>query len=103
MFKEAYISPGERLSAVTFVDVLRARAAQQPQKIAFTFITHGEETNLTYADLDRKAKAIAVALRQHDIAGERVLLAHPAGLDYVAAFFGCLYAGAIAVPTTPLG
>jgi amino acid adenylation domain-containing protein/FkbM family methyltransferase/non-ribosomal peptide synthase protein (TIGR01720 family) len=30
-----------------------------------------------------------------------VLLLYPPGLDYVAAFFGCLYAGAVAVPAYP--
>jgi acyl-CoA synthetase (AMP-forming)/AMP-acid ligase II len=28
-------------------------------------------------------------------------LLYPPGLDYIAAFFGCLYAGAIAVPAYP--
>ena len=33
--------------------------------------------------------------------GERVLLLYPPGLEYVAALFGCLYAGAVAVPAYP--
>ena len=33
--------------------------------------------------------------------GERALLLYPAGLDFIAAFFGCLYAGVVAVPAYP--
>src|SRR5207253_2034291 len=35
------------------------------------------------------------------VPGDRVLLLYPPGLEYIAAFFGCLYAGAIAVPAYP--
>ncbi len=33
--------------------------------------------------------------------GERILLLYPPGLAYIAAFFGCLYAGATAIPGYP--
>ena len=33
--------------------------------------------------------------------GERALLLYPPGLDFIAAFFGCLYAGVLAVPVLP--
>ena len=39
------------------------------------------------------------ALQERLSPGERVLLLYPPGLDYVAAFLGCLYARVIAVPT----
>jgi acyl-CoA synthetase (AMP-forming)/AMP-acid ligase II/acyl carrier protein len=35
------------------------------------------------------------------VPGERVLLLYPSGLAYIAAFLGCLYAGAVAVPAYP--
>src|SRR5688572_27403906 len=35
------------------------------------------------------------------MSGQRALLLYPPGLDFVAGFFGCLYAGAIAVPAYP--
>jgi acyl-CoA synthetase (AMP-forming)/AMP-acid ligase II len=35
------------------------------------------------------------------MAGERALLLYPPGLEYIAAFFGCLYGGAVAVPAYP--
>ncbi|MEO0804441.1 MAG: beta-ketoacyl synthase N-terminal-like domain-containing protein, partial [Cyanobacteria bacterium J06642_2] len=51
--------------------------------------------------LDCRARAIATQLQSEQVRGARVLLLYPSGLDYIAAFFGCLYAGAIAVPAYP--
>ena len=56
---------------------------------------------LTWGELDRRARAIAAALTEAGAAGERALLLYPPGLDYLAAFFGCLYAGTVAVPVYP--
>lgn len=87
----------------TIVDVLRERAARQPGKIAYRFLADDDaaETTETYADLDRRAKQVAAFLRSRYAAGERVLLLYPPGLDYIAALFGCMYAGVIAVPSYP--
>ena len=60
-----------------------------------------EETSLTYADLDREARAIAAWLQTITSRDDRVLLLYPPGLEYITAFFGCLYAGVIAVPAYP--
>src|SRR5205085_11011070 len=83
--------------------ILRYRAAHQPDRPAYTFLLDGEATqaDLTYGELDRQARAIGALLQDAGAAGERVLLLYPPGLDYVAAFFGCLYAGAVAVPAYP--
>ncbi|AKT41199.1 MupA/Atu3671 family FMN-dependent luciferase-like monooxygenase [Chondromyces crocatus] len=90
-------------SSSTLVELLRWRAAIAPAQRACTFLLDGEndEISTTYAELDRKARAIASALQQLDAVGQRVLLLYPPGLDYVAAFFGCLYANTIAVPAYP--
>jgi amino acid adenylation domain-containing protein len=87
----------------TLVELLRWRAKQQPEQVAYTFLlTDGtEECRLTYGELDRKARKIAAALQALNLRSERVLLLYPAGLEYIAAFFGCLYAGAVAVPAYP--
>src|SRR5262249_10814607 len=84
----------------SLADVLQRRAAEQPDRPAFIFLEDGEtcEARLSYEELDRRARAIAANLQQQQLAGERILLALPTGLDFIAAFFGCLYAGAIAVP-----
>ena len=88
----------------TLVDVLRDRARTRPNDRAFTFLTDGEAEGdtLGYGELDAKARSIAAALASHGlIPGERALLLYPPGLEFIAAFFGCLYAGIIAVPAYP--
>jgi amino acid adenylation domain-containing protein/non-ribosomal peptide synthase protein (TIGR01720 family) len=87
----------------TLVDLLRVRARHQPEGRAYTFLTDEgtDESNLTYGELDRQARAIGASLQSTVVPGDRVLLLYPPGLEYIAAFFGCLYAGAIAVPAYP--
>lgn len=87
----------------SFVHLLRQRAADQPQQQIYRFLSDGEneEASLSYGELDLRARAIAARLQIEGVAGDRVLLVYPAGLEYIAAFFGCLYAGMIAVPIYP--
>ena len=89
--------------APTIVDLLRQRAAYRPHDRAFTFLVDGEneELNITYAELDQKARTIGAWLMDQGMSGKRVLLLYPSGLDFIAAFMGCLYGGAIAVPAYP--
>jgi amino acid adenylation domain-containing protein len=92
------------LDPVTSLDqLLRQRAERQPERVAFTYLTDGEShtTSQSYGEIDRRARAIAVTLRQHVGAGDRALIAYDSGLDFISAFFGCLYAGVIAVPVAP--
>jgi acyl-CoA synthetase (AMP-forming)/AMP-acid ligase II len=86
-----------------FVDLLRWRAAEQPDRVLFTELPDGERTgpSLTCAELDRAARALAAQLAGCTEPGDRALLLYPGGLDFVTAFFGCLYAGVIAVPAYP--
>lgn len=87
----------------TFIELLRYRALHQSDKIAYTFLQEGEtESNrLTYQELDFQARTIAAKLQSLEATGERALLLYPAGLEVIAAFSGCLYAGVIAVPVPP--
>ncbi|HEV2521761.1 MAG TPA: SDR family NAD(P)-dependent oxidoreductase [Candidatus Acidoferrales bacterium] len=83
--------------------LFRARAAEHGPRIAFRFLADGEteDSCVTYAELDLRARAIAGSLASNSAAGERALLFYPAGLDFVAAFLGCAYAGVVAVPVFP--
>ncbi len=87
----------------TLVQLLRYRAVHQPDQLAFTFLHDGETqaASLTYRELDRLSRAIAAQLQAMGLSGERALLLYPPGLDYLAAFFGCLYARMVAVPAYP--
>ena len=84
----------------TLVELLRQRAAAMGQKQAFSFLRgNGEqEASLTYQSLHEQAMRIAGELQTVTPPEERALLLFPPGLDFIAAFFGCLYAGIVAVP-----
>src|SRR2546422_9194564 len=90
-------------SRSTFVDLLRWRAETCASDQAYVFVdADGNETQqLTYGELDSKARAVAVALQGIRAGGQRVLLLYSPGLDYIVGFVGCLYAGAVAVPVAP--
>jgi acyl-CoA synthetase (AMP-forming)/AMP-acid ligase II len=85
--------------ASTLVEVARARARLQPDADGYTYLTDDGDMVLTYAELDRRARAIAARVQRRAPVGARALLAYPPGIDFVSAFFGCLYAGVIAIPT----
>ncbi|MBW4473277.1 MAG: AMP-binding protein [Stenomitos rutilans HA7619-LM2] len=84
----------------TLVNLLQERASQHPDRTAYTFLEDGERESdtLTYRQLDEKARAIAAYLQAQLSVGDRVLLVYPQGLEAIAALFGCLYAGMIAIP-----
>ena len=88
----------------TLVEILRYRAQHQPNQTAYVFLKDGETdlVNLTYQQLDLRARAIAAQL-QYMSSNGRALLIYPydAGLEFIAAFFGCLYAEVVAVPCHP--
>jgi len=90
-------------ASTNVVELLRTRARLHGSRPVFSFLEDGEREveRLTYAELDRSARRIAASLQDRGLAGERVLLYYPAGLEFLQAFVGCLYAGTIAVPTSP--
>ena len=87
----------------TFVDRLASIVARQPQKTAVTFLQDGETESgkWTYTQLQNRAKAIATELTRQGATGNRALLLYQPGVEFITAFLGCLYAGAIAVPAYP--
>ena len=95
--------PGSFFGPSNLIELLQHRALHQGDEIAFRFLVDGEREAVewSYAALDRKARAIATGLQAMDLEGERALLLYPSGLEFVAAFFGCLYAGVTAVPAYP--
>ncbi|HEU4534693.1 MAG TPA: AMP-binding protein, partial [Polyangiaceae bacterium] len=93
------------IEPATLVALLRRRAEQRAAATAYTFLRGeaGEARSISYGELDRGARALAARLRgvAGAVAGERALVLVPPGLDYIVAFFGCLYAGLVAVPVPP--
>ncbi|WP_170154926.1 fatty acyl-AMP ligase [Lentzea atacamensis] len=89
---------------VNLAELCRRQAELRGEERAFVFLESGvvESAALTYGELDRRARAIAVRLRSLVPPGSRALLCHPPGLEFVAAFLGCLYSGVVAVPAPPV-
>ena len=89
----------------TIIDVLLERSTDRPYQTAYNFLADGENESgsITYQELDLQAKAIAVKLLTKVKPGDRALLVYPytAGLEFIACFLGCLYAGVIAVTDYP--
>lgn len=85
---------------LTLTDVLRCHSALRPHDRAYVFLSERgtEEAVLTFADLERRARAVAARLGELAGIGDRALLMFPAGLDFLVAFCGCLMAGVVAVP-----
>lgn len=87
------------------VEVLRRWAVAAPQRVALTFLRDGDADgvtrDMTYGELDERARVIASGLRKAGVSAGRVLLFYPPGLEFAAAFFGCAYAGVVAVPVYP--
>lgn len=90
-------------SADTLVEVLRTRAAHEPEREALVFLRDGEgdAVSWSYGDLGSKAARIASALATRAGPGERVMLLYPPGPEMFAALFGSFMAGTIAVPAYP--
>ncbi|MEV4943145.1 fatty acyl-AMP ligase [Streptomyces zaomyceticus] len=93
------------VTAPSVTAVLVGRSQSDPDRTAATFVTdplrEDGASRLSYAELDAEARSIAVRLRAAGIGrGDRVVLLYPAGLAFLTAFFGCLYAGAVAVPSS---
>ncbi|MDL4815592.1 fatty acyl-AMP ligase [Actinomadura opuntiae] len=88
-----------------FVSVFRENAATHGDRRSFTFVTEDagpgrsyKEDVLGFAELDRRARALAVRLEERGLRDRAVLLLYPEGLEFIAAFVGCLYARVVAVP-----
>lgn len=90
-------------TAVTLPARVREHAVQRANCRALAFLDpEGRiQEDWTFGQLDRRARSIAAHLQDADLAGHGVVLVYPPGLEFAAAFLGCLYAGAIAIPACP--
>ncbi|QKG22272.1 fatty acyl-AMP ligase [Actinomadura verrucosospora] len=88
-----------------FVSLVRENVREHGGRRAFTFVSEDagpgrsyREDVLGFADLDRRARALACRLEERGLRDRAVLLLYPEGLEFLSAFLGCLYARAVAVP-----
>jgi acyl-CoA synthetase (AMP-forming)/AMP-acid ligase II len=87
----------------SLIDLLHMRAETSPDRRVYTFLADGEieSDTITFKELELRSHAIASLLERRHKAGERAILLYPPGLDFIAAFLGCLCAGVVAVPAYP--
>ena len=88
------------MQARTLLDLVKGRVDREPHKCIYTYLPDGIHPNghLTYEELDKQARAIGATLLSLKASTDRALLLYSPGLEFITAFFGCLYAGVVAVP-----
>lgn len=94
------LTPTE-IRPASFVDLLVSRRTENQPVYTYLHGDDKEPETLSPAQLDAKARAIAGRLQSMGLSGGQALLLYPSGLDFIIAFFGCLYAGVTAVPAYP--
>lgn len=86
-----------------FVSLVRENVREHGDGRSFTFVSEEpgrtyRENVLGFAELDRRARALACRLEARGLRDRAVLLLYPEGLAFLPAFLGCLYARVVAVP-----
>lgn len=87
---------------MTIVDFLKDRADRNADDLAFRFLGNGDLDGpifeWTFSELYQQSAGVAEEIMEQGLGGSSILLAFPPGLEFVKAFYGCLLAGARAVP-----
>ncbi|XP_041099608.1 disco-interacting protein 2 homolog C-like isoform X8 [Polyodon spathula] len=86
-------------------EVLQWRAQTTPDHVLYTLLSSRGTiaSSLTCLQLHKRAEKIAAMLgeRGHLQDGDHVALVYPPGIDLIAAFYGCLYAGCVPITVRP--
>ena len=100
---DAIIKQYPHTKHASFADILDKRVTEHPDKLVFRFLDDGEREGdrLTFSQLAHRARQLAGEIQTTCRVGDRVALVYPSGLDFVVAYFACIYAGVIAVPAYP--
>jgi len=87
----------------TLVDLVQYRKDTEPDRNIFTFLVDGEDIKIiqNYQEFEERARAIAATLQKKYKPGDRMIMLFQPGINFIDAFFGCLFAGMIAIPTYP--
>ncbi|MBL8851185.1 MAG: fatty acyl-AMP ligase [Planctomycetaceae bacterium] len=90
-------------NVANFNEVVPRTADVRKEHFAFRYLIDGETDGpqLSYADVERRSRAVAAAIGDKAGVGDRALMLYGSGLEFVPAYFGCVRAGVIAVPAYP--
>ncbi|MDI2127660.1 fatty acyl-AMP ligase [Yinghuangia seranimata] len=91
------------MSEKTLSSLLSTHAEERGAKTVYTFLNDGqtESGRLTFASLDRSARAVAARLHTLVKPGSRALLLAADNMQFIRGFLACQHAGVIAVPVAP--
>jgi acyl-CoA synthetase (AMP-forming)/AMP-acid ligase II len=89
-----------------FSELALRRIHERPSATAYQFVRECrdgglEAESLTYGELGSRALRLAAWLQARGCHGQRVLILHTDGPQFISSFLGCLFAGAVAVPAPP--
>jgi len=90
----------------TFVEFVENGATRHGDRTAVITLSESDsvvlsepdERSITYRELERRTGDLAAWLSGICAVGDRVLLVHPPGEEFILAFLACLRAGVVAVP-----
>uniref|UniRef100_A0A671PXY4 Disco-interacting protein 2 homolog C-like n=1 Tax=Sinocyclocheilus anshuiensis TaxID=1608454 RepID=A0A671PXY4_9TELE len=93
---------GKRIAQASGRDLGQIEDNDQARKVCVCFLFLSE-VSLTCLQLHKRAEKIATMLmeRGHLQDGDHVALVYPPGIDLIAAFYGCLYAGCVPITVRP--
>lgn len=93
----------EPVDAATLIEALASHVRVHPERVhVYLRQESGQEEPLTYAQLDRKARAVAAGLLDLGLnPGERIGIMLPTERSFFVSFIGILYAGGVPVPIYP--
>jgi thioester reductase-like protein len=84
---------------------LNKRIEEHPNKLLYAFLNIKGEIieSYTYKEFEIRSKNIAGFIQNNYNfkSGDRILLAHPPGLEMICSFFACVHLGLIPVPVYP--
>ena len=88
---------------VTLISLIDRNIANVGDSVAYRYLDFtssdvGQPTEITWARLGVRLKAIGARVQRVTARGDRVAILAPQGLDYIAGFFAAVKAGTIAVP-----
>jgi acyl-CoA synthetase (AMP-forming)/AMP-acid ligase II len=87
----------------TFPEIVRRRAQSEPDRVACRFFKGAAATEdvLTFGALWQQSVVLARQLQAQGLSQQRAILVCKSQRNFVVAFYACLLAGTVAVPTAP--
>uniref|UniRef100_A0A8C5H624 Disco-interacting protein 2 homolog B-A n=1 Tax=Gouania willdenowi TaxID=441366 RepID=A0A8C5H624_GOUWI len=84
-------------------DALQWRAQSDPDHVLYVLLNGVAVCTATCAQLHKRAEKITATFirERRSYTGDNVVLLYPPGIDLIAAFYGCLYAGVVPVTVRP--